>query len=154
MKKLVEAEKFTAWYDAVEDRLRLVVNIDKPEARVDFWITRRLFLTLITQLDEFIEPKSLGEEDSIDKLIKKGDEATKSKDSNQDKSSEDINVSLLRTLNVSWNKKSKKVSLKLISDEYEVEANLDIVAMRAFMRMLLMQAPSVEWGINSMMFGR
>lgn len=160
MKKLVEAEKFTAWYDAVEDRLRLVANIDKPEARVDFWITRRLFLTIITQLEEFIEPKGMGIEiDDIDRLITKGSTSNESSKEQEDKDSKDkesksIKPSLLKTLNLSWNKKSQKVSLNLISDDYEVEANLDRVAMTAFMRMLLMQAPSVEWGISSMMFRR
>ncbi len=164
MKKLVEAHKFTAWYDAVEDRLRLVANMDKPEARVDFWITRRLFLTIITQLDDFIEPKGMGiERDDIDKLITKGSPSTDSSESDSeqkvdgdsaDRGEEDNRVSLLRTLNISWDKKSKRVSLSLISDDYEVEANLDAVAMTAFMRMLVMQAPSVEWGISSMMFRR
>ena len=163
MKTLVEAQKFTAWYDAVEDRLRLVANMDKPEARVDFWITRRLFLTIITQLDDFIEPKGMGiERDDIDKLITKGSPSTDSSESDSEQKVDgdsadrggDNRVSLLRTLNISWDKKSKRVSLSLISDDYEVEANLDAVAMTAFMRMLVMQAPSVEWGISSMMFRR
>ena len=166
MKTLVEADKFTAWYDAVEDRLRLVANMDKPEARVDLWITRRLFLTIITQLEDFIEPKGMGiEADDIDRLITKGSPSVDSSDGDigkkkvkekqsMDKKTADIEVSLLRTLNISWDKKNKKVSLTLISDIYEVEANLDAVSMTAFMRMLLMQAPSVEWGISSMMFRR
>ncbi len=170
MKTLVEAEKFTAWYDAVEDRLRVAVNMDRPEARVDFWITRRLFLSIITQLEDFIDPKSIGlEKKDIDKMIEKGSPSPKSvdtdsegdmsrkesgKESRDNSIRKDTEASLLKTMNISWNRKSGKVSLNLISDEYEAEASLDTASMTALLRMLLMQAPAVEWGVSSMMFGR
>ena len=171
MKTLVEAEKFTAWYDAVEDRLRVAVNMDRPEARVDFWITRRLFLSIITQLEDFIDPKGIGlEKRDIDKMIEKGSPSPQSvdtekkaeeksrkeseKENKESNTRKDTEVSLLKTMNISWNKKSGKVSLNLISEEYEAEANLDTASMTALLRMLLMQAPAVEWGVSSMMFGR
>ncbi len=169
LKTLVEAEKFTAWYDAVEDRLRLAVNIDTPDARVDFWITRRLFLSIISQLEDFADPKSIGvDKDDVYKRIEKGmpspkvaDEKNSNSDSvsskNDDNSKDilkDTKVSLLRAMNISWNKKKGRVSLVLVSDDYEAESNLDTVSMTAFIKMLLIQAPTVEWGISSIMLGR
>ncbi len=159
LKTLVEAEKFTAWYDAVEDRLRLAVNIDTPDARVDFWITRRLFLSIISQLEDFADPKSIGvDKDDIYKRITKGVPSPKENNNSDTISSKstlkNTKVSLLRAMNISWNKKKGRVSLVLVSDDYEAESNLDTVSMTAFIKMLLIQAPTVEWGISSIMLGR
>ncbi len=172
MKTLIEAEKFTAWYDSAEDRLRVAINIDSPNARVDFWITRRFFLSLITQIEGLLDTQELGiSKSEIDSMIEEGHPEPKAEDntSNEDiienKESQkpietkdtqksEISVSLLRNMDISVNKRENRVKLKLSSDCCEAEANLTLAAMSAFIKMLILQAPTVEWGISSMMFHR
>lgn len=174
MKTLIEAEKFTAWYDSAEDRLRVAINIDSPDARVDFWITRRFFLSLITQIEGLLDTQELGiSKSEIDNMIQEGHPEPKSNDKTneiskpQDESQEsietpksidapksEVSVSLLRNMDISLNRRENRVKLKLSSDCCEAEANLTVASMSAFIKMLILQAPTLEWGISSVMFHR
>ena len=52
MKKIV-AKSFTTLYDEVEDRIRLIVNYQDFNNRVDFMITRKFTIELLPTLEEF-----------------------------------------------------------------------------------------------------
>ncbi len=45
-------------YDAVEDRVRLIGNMDNGQPRIDFWLTRSLVLRLLKASSKFIKSSS------------------------------------------------------------------------------------------------
>ncbi|WP_286237059.1 hypothetical protein [Neptuniibacter halophilus] len=49
---------FTFNYDSVEDRILLVGNLHNESPRIDFWLTRKLVLRLLSAAPELIEKTS------------------------------------------------------------------------------------------------
>jgi len=163
LQTLIEANSFTAWYDAREDRLHLAANMSVPDARADFWITRRFFLSLVMEAEAFLEDK-VGSVpvDEINKVLeeKSLQDTTSNKQNSSNKTKEQdlplnrVNVSLLDTLNLSWLKESQVIKLTMSSELYVVESYLKPQEMMAFLQMLIKQAPIMEWGATSVLFRR
>ncbi|GEM_PF-2269814 len=169
MKTLVEAERFSVWYDAREDRLRLVANPESMDARVDFWITRRLFLSFVTEAEVFLEEKvGVIPTEVIEEMLEKSVTKEKKSRSVQKSSSSTDNAMemekdsapvgdeamLLENINIKWSSGSGTITLELSSECCEVYADMGPESMMAFLKMLIKQAPSLEWGVSSLMFGR
>ncbi len=55
---MINILSFTFQFDPVEDRIRLVGNLDNGENRVDFWLTRRLALRILNASDELVQHTS------------------------------------------------------------------------------------------------
>ncbi|SEF84349.1 hypothetical protein [Marinobacterium lutimaris] len=55
---MINIASFTFQFDLVEDRIRLVGNLDNGEPRVDFWLTRRLALRILGASDELVQHTS------------------------------------------------------------------------------------------------
>ena len=52
--KNIDAISFTPRYDQVEDRIRLAINYNSIENRVDFMLTRSFILRLFPTCDDFM----------------------------------------------------------------------------------------------------
>ena len=52
--KVISAQTFTPVYDELEDRIRLSVNYQDVNNRIDFLITRNLIINLLPSIEEFI----------------------------------------------------------------------------------------------------
>lgn len=163
MQTLIEANSFTAWYDVREDRLHLAVNMSVPNARADFWITRRFFLSLVMEVEAFLEDKagSVPVEEISKILEEKSVQDSKSDKQNiknetkeQYLPSKRVDVFLLDTLNLSWLKESQVIKLTISSELYVVESYMKPQEMMAFLQMLIKQAPIMEWGATSVLLRR
>ncbi len=51
---MIQAKKLTFQYDRVEDRLKLLVNYDSIDARIDFFITRAMLFRLIPAIEQML----------------------------------------------------------------------------------------------------
>ena len=51
---VIPAQTFTAQYDPLEDRIRLVLNYADPSRRIDFMITRAMLLKLFPVLEQIL----------------------------------------------------------------------------------------------------
>ena len=51
---VIPAQTFTAQYDPLEDRIRLIVNYADPSRRIDFMITRAMLLKLFPVLEQIL----------------------------------------------------------------------------------------------------
>ncbi len=51
---MITGKTFTAQYDRREDRIRLTLNYAEPMERIDFMITRSMFLRLIPALERLL----------------------------------------------------------------------------------------------------
>ncbi|WP_432695125.1 hypothetical protein ACQUQP_11255 [Marinobacterium sp. YM272] len=55
---MINIASFTFQFDPVEDRIRLVGNLDNGQQRVDFWVTRRLALRILGASDQLVQQTS------------------------------------------------------------------------------------------------
>lgn len=55
---MINIGSFTFQFDPVEDRIRLVGNLDNGQQRVDFWVTRRLALRILGASDQLVQQTS------------------------------------------------------------------------------------------------
>ncbi len=71
----IQANTFTPLYDEVEDRIRLIVNYQDFQNRIDFMITRRFMVKLIHSMQDFYSLYYDGikknQEQTIEKLVSK-----------------------------------------------------------------------------------
>ncbi len=51
---MIQAQKFTFQYDRIEDRLKLLVNYDSIDSRIDFFITRAMLFRLIPAIEQIL----------------------------------------------------------------------------------------------------
>jgi len=55
---MVNIGAFTFQFDAVEDRIRLIGNLDNGQPRIDFWLTRRLAKLLLDAGNQLVQKTS------------------------------------------------------------------------------------------------
>jgi hypothetical protein len=148
MKKII-ADTFTPLYDAIEDRIRLVINYQNIDSRVDLMITRSFILEFLPTMDEFvlnhyglenitIETKNKDPEvspsstttDNIDlELYKKQDE-------------------LLTKVDFAFYQQTQQTQLKLYTTDTQIEAPLDKELLKNLLRVIKASVPYINWGIS------
>jgi hypothetical protein len=55
---MINIASVSFYFDQVEDRIRLIGNLDNPDPRADFWLTRRLVIRLLDLAMELIQKTS------------------------------------------------------------------------------------------------
>ncbi|MFW1678423.1 hypothetical protein ACFVYJ_11690 [Pontibacter sp. JAM-7] len=55
---MINIAAFTLKFDPVEDRILLVGNLKNADPRIDFWLTRRLVLRLLSAMPEMLKKMS------------------------------------------------------------------------------------------------
>ena len=55
---MINIASVSFYFDQVEDRIRLIGNLDNSEPRADFWLTRRLVIRLLDLAMELIQKTS------------------------------------------------------------------------------------------------
>ena len=55
---MINIASFTFKYDHLEDRILMVGNLNNPQQRIDFWLTRTLVLRLLDGAQDLIEKTS------------------------------------------------------------------------------------------------
>ncbi len=138
----VIAKTFTPFYDEIEDRIKLIVNYQNFNNRVDLMITRKFIIKLIPSLEEFY---SLYYKNSIN---------TVNNDSNKFFSPtqiEDISLYqkenlLLTEVNVNFNNGITNMEFKTSS--VTVVSAFNQQTLHAFISNLKNSIPKIGWGIG------
>lgn len=151
--KQIDAKTFTPKYDEQEDRLRVVVNYEDAQNRVDFMITRAFVLKLFPILDEYMI-KYYTQESEIPVVTQEAMQKQTQTD-NATNVTDNVNLELLKTdnellLEVSFTYRptSKSTIVKFKSQNVEVSAALDAVSMRQIFSMIKSVIPFFSWGIS------
>ncbi|GGO88154.1 hypothetical protein GCM10011348_43010 [Marinobacterium nitratireducens] len=55
---MLHIASFTFQYDQHEDRIRLIGNLNNGQPRIDFWVTRRLCLRILSASDQLVSKTS------------------------------------------------------------------------------------------------
>ncbi len=139
---IIEAKTFTPVYDEVEDRIRLIINLDDID-RADLMITRALIIKLIPMLEEFYEKHYSDIE---------ADEVTINSDSSKEDSESStvvkIDGELLMTINLSYNRDNQLTNIELISSKNRVVANFNQELFNTFIKLLKNSIPKFSWGFG------
>jgi len=130
-------------YNPIEDRMLLVLNKDGKE-RIDFLITRRFYLTLLFELETFLENR--------DMPLSLDPQNTQPNTSNNH-STEDVHPkqritsSLLETVDINFINASNSFLLTFKSKQIEAQSHFEKQKFIYFYTMLKNKFPKNEWGM-------
>ena len=167
MPKKVNAKSLSAWYDSREDRLRLAANLNEASERIDFWITRRFLLSMLSEASEYLMVPPTPSWQGKGTYAEKGSEPPSSEKENASLTEEssrstapeplhaevkDFPVELLERLQIRQ-QSDGRADLILRSTGQTASATLRPPELRRFFQMLLQKAPTIEWGISPHLWG-
>ena len=148
--KNIAAKTFTPIYDQVEDRLRLVINYQDIQNRVDFMITRNFILNLIPSAEEFMDKHYM--EDTVNTIV---EPKTKAQSNEGISKTDGVNLELLRTseellleVNFSFNPSTKQTTITFSSKNIQSLAVLDSSMMQQTFKVIKSAIPFLKWGIS------
>lgn len=168
MKEAIIVKTMTPSYDAIEDRIRLSLNYQDINNRVDFMITRSFIIDFMLHIDEYIHTYYPNEsniaENPMQINVKKEDNKQKNSKSknNKDITSqitktklEDLSLykskeELLVSLKMTYSKSSKYTTVVFIGKN-NTHANLtaDITILNNFINSVKKSIPNLKWGLSA-----
>jgi hypothetical protein len=151
MKKIV-ANTFTPLYDAIEDRIRLVVNYDDYQNRVDLMITRSFILDLIPSIEEFYQ-KHYDVAVSDEMALKVEQNVSPKQNATVETDSANLQLfqkdeQLLQEINLSFDANTQHTAVTFRTKEGVVVSRLDAQTFRDVIKILKSAIPYVAWGIS------
>ncbi len=158
--RIIQAKTFTPIYDQIEDRLRVVINYEDMQNRVDLMITRSFILNLIPSLDDYIfqyyADTIYCEDDDYEESIQENSEITKNKKSDKNISKTDntnlnlyrISEELLLKVDLTYNKQSKQTLIVFTSKESIIKSQLDGLLFQQIVKIIKSNIPYIKWGIS------
>jgi len=145
MKKTIMTQTFTPTYDISEDRIRLAINYEDYENRIDLMITRRFALQFIPALEEWVEGGAV-QKKSVDENSDGNNEVVHQTDG--------VNLELfkgeailLEEVNMKKDAQNNTI-LNLQCKSATVVAILNTRMLQEFSRVLKKSMPKIEWGIG------
>lgn len=150
--KNISANTFTPIYDQVEDRLRLVINYQDIQSRVDFMITRSFILNLIPAAEEFIDKHYPDEILLNDTTVKTNFNVQENTGVSK---TDNTNLELLRTqeellleVNFSFDINTKQTVITFSSKNVIAKAVLDSNTMQQTISVIKSSIPYIKWGFS------
>lgn len=151
-KREIIAKTFTPIYDELEDRIRLVVNYQSHNQRIDFMITRSFILQLIPTLEEYIEKHyaTVAFEDNTTQVQQYNPslEQNLSQTDSTDLQLYQMPEELLIKLDLSYLLQTKETLLVLSSAKSSSPIQLSESILRTFLKTLKSSIPYSLWGIS------
>jgi len=147
MKRNITAKTFTPIYDEVEDRLRVVINYQDIQNRVDLMITRGFILNLIPSAEEFIA-KYYGDVHIPTDISSETKERSTSKTDGVNLELLKTDEELLREVNFSYVPNSKHTVLTLSSKTVIAQIEVDGFMLEQIIEVIKSAIPYIKWGIS------
>ncbi|MEA3354518.1 MAG: hypothetical protein U9Q33_11960 [Campylobacterota bacterium] len=155
-KKIINANTFTPLYDEMEDRLKVVINYQDLNNRVDLMITRAFILKIIPSIDEFMmkhysyEDEFI-EENTVETPLEQHNEdqqQTLSKTNNENLALLQKEKELLLQMDISYDNKSKNSTLKFTTQNYIIVSTLNEELFKQIVSIIKKSIPYIKWGIS------
>ena len=153
MKRNITALNFTPKYDELEDRIRISINYDNFDNRVDFMMTRSFVLKLFPVLDEYMlkfyetDLNAVQMPQANQDLITKQDKSTSLADgSNLELYKQEDK--LLIEVKFSFAKKTKNSIVMFESKSTQATAQLDVASLKQIFTIIKQSIPFFSWGIS------
>lgn len=154
MRSNIIANTFTPLYDELEDRLRVAINYQDTQNRVDLMVTRSFILNLIPTAEEFIlrhynlEPISSESIKSLDFEATNEEKRTLSKTDAVDLELFRSNEELLLEVSFSFDATTKQTAVIFTSKNATAKATLDVLILQKIFHHLKLAIPYIKWGIS------
>ena len=146
MKKEIEAKTFTPIYDSVEDRIRLIINYEDMQNRVDMMITRAFIIKLIYMIEDYLE-NNFSKAQTIEeqKLEPEKKYTTETKDEYIDLT---IQEELLLEVNLTLLEDKKNILFTTSSKNITTKSIFNKEILELFLQNLKKSIPKYDWGIH------
>jgi hypothetical protein len=144
MKKEIEAKTFTPIYDSVEDRIRLIINYEDMQNRVDMMITRAFIIKLIYLIEDYLANNFISDDTKLQEQTEQN-YTTKTKDEYIDLT---IQEELLLEVNLTLLEDKKNVLFTLNSKNITTKSILNKDILKLFVENLKKSIPKYDWGIH------
>jgi len=152
----------TTAYDDKEDRIRLSINYQQIENRIDLMVTRSFILDLVPSLEEYIQTYYSDSLEIAPKIQTKTEptvsqtrrahkihkENTVSKTNMEDLALYRSKEELLITAKLSFNKETKYTYIRFLTQKTEVVLNCDVEILKNILHAIKKPIPLIPWGIS------
>ena len=151
--RTINALNFTPKYDEIEDRIRLSVNYEDLQNRVDLMLTRNFILKLLPIVDEYMF-KFYNEDLNI---LPQQNISTKTEDNtkNQTSKTDGVNLELYKQadellieIKFSYIQKNNMSIIRFISKDSEVISQVNSDTFKQIFNMIKSTIPFFSWGIS------
>lgn len=149
---MIQAQKFTFQYDRAEDRLKMLINYDSVEARVDFFVTRAMLFKLIPAIEQLlIKAQTQTPEANLHVNTKATRLATKQKtDTSTMQLLENQRIFLLEKVDFQYNTKNSSIAMMLYAkSEQQCVAQFTSENFSQVMNAMIGAVPHTSWGMAS-----
>lgn len=156
-RKLFKVQTITPVYDNIEDRIKLSINYQDMQNRIDLMLTRSFLLQLLPAMEEYIykhyPDEIIEDEVHIEALKEQIDDDTKNKNISKT-NFEDLHLyrsleELLLTVNMTYDKNSRLTRIEFIGKEGDKAVlNADAVMLNNILKSIKASIPSIAWGIS------
>lgn len=169
MNKNIQINTLSPIYDKIEDRIRLSINYQDINNRIDLMLTRSFLLKLLTSIDEYIHtyyPKNTDMNNPLYIEVEK--ENSKTHKTNKTEAKKEVEYSkniektntedydlyrsledLLVSINLKYDKNTQRTFMQFISKEgYIATINVDITLLQKVLESIKHSIPNMEWGIS------
>lgn len=153
--KNIIVNTLTPIYDNLEDRIRLSVNYQDLNNRIDVFITRSFILQLLPSIEEYIYkhyPNETILED--EEIVISNNNPSQTNNAFSQTNQEDFTLyknieDLLITVNLSYHNETKLTIITLITkDKYILTLNANAEMLRNIIKALKNSIPKMAWGIG------
>ncbi len=139
----IKTKTLSLFYDPREDRMKLIINKDEEE-RMEFWITRRFYFSLLFELETFLEKLNFP---SVPTVQNKKKETPQKASGNVLEIKQNISISMLEDININFIKESENFVFTFKSKELEAQTVFEKEEFLNFYMLLKGSFPKGEWGI-------
>lgn len=155
--KNITIQTITPVYDKMEDRIRLSINYQDIQSRIDLMITRSFILELIPSMEEYVDKYYPNIYTEGKKEIDSSSDQEKNIQNDTplfETSAEDLELykgreDLLYTLNLSYDNVTQKTTLQLISkNKFNANLVLDVTLFQHIIQSIKNSIPQIAWGIS------
>jgi hypothetical protein len=154
LRRNITALNFTPKYDELEDRIRISINYDNFENRVDFMLTRSFIIKLFPVLDDYMVKfynhhiqSSTPPVQVVNEMVHAEDNATSITD-NSNLELYKQQDELLKELKFSFVKDSKMTILVFESEHTQATAKLSESDLTQVFKVIKASIPFFSWGIS------
>ncbi|MBD3842613.1 MAG: hypothetical protein IE909_12155 [Campylobacterales bacterium] len=158
MKKQIVAKTYTPIYDKMEDRIRLSINYQQINDRIDLMITRSFMLDFISAMEDFIEKFYLNDLTQVQEIFDEFQKESQTKNNQNhvlSKTRQD-DLKLLQSLedllvkvDFKYDKKTQKTTIVFTTKQgYTVVSTLDGMMLKNIFQVLKKSIPKIKWGIS------
>ena len=139
----IKTKTLSLFYDPREDRMKLIINKNEEE-RMEFWITRRFYFSLLFELETFLEKLNFP---SVPTVQNKKKETLQKTSGNALEIKQNISISMLEDININFIKESENFVFTFKSKDLEAQTVFEKEEFLNFYTLLKGSFPKGEWGI-------